>query len=359
MRNFRNSAPVILAFLLLTNMVYTVNAESGITMELETGYVSGLSKEYVYSFLPPKTLDGYPYTNNYGMLSRLDWDIAAPSESFEIALKLSGFIARANFLVAIPYLKGKMQDRDWSWLDDRKQTVVTGFSEHTAALDHGFDFTGGIGYQFDLPANFSIRPEAGLLYKKYKWIARDGYGRYTLASSPENPGYTYREFAGPVVAYSQSYYLPYIGAALGYNLFFGRAGGDEGDVKAAVAVKKPTKLEFELTGKYFPKMTITAIDDHLLRSITFKDEMDGFMDSNATGVNGSFSIWLHPGFIQNWAFGATVGAEYIASPFGKEYIRTANSNKYTYIRDSESRVITYDFSAYIGAKYQIPFGKQQ
>lgn len=222
------------------------------TFEASTGIKTGIIREFVF--------DNHINEATKRTLSRLDWKTdVIPYITIAGKLDLKNVILGADLLFGFGGKEGIMEDWDWLGKDRNR---ATHYSKHD--IDNRYYFEAHIkaGYNFILPktsaGTFSLTPMAGFMFRNTKYDGNDGYTQF----ADKNQGYDYWEedlpkesLKGTVITYEQKTYLPYIRLEANWNF------------------KKD--FNWKIFTNYSPYIWCNAVDDHKLRTISYRDEMRG------------------------------------------------------------------------------------
>jgi outer membrane protease len=147
-----------------------------------------------------------------------------------------------------------MEDRDWL---SKENDALTHFSSHANRTAEFYWLDVSAGVSFPVKTYFYIKPFFTGSWMRFSFAARDGYGKYAKeAGSPqtyypiENDPYRFL-FSGPVIRYTQNWFLTAAGFAIGANL--------------------PPLFSFELSFQISPFTFCIDKDEHLLRNYTYLD----------------------------------------------------------------------------------------
>ncbi len=222
------------------------------------------------------------------ILSELVWPMDnAVSLGLEADVPLRSRVRlRAALGVALPMRTGSMTDADFMNLPVSDEQ--THYSRHDASLLHSVTVALSLfrPWETGLPGpltgrRITVTPEIGARYSSRAWSARDGYIQYG-----EYSGGMYEPWtpALPIV--------PLSGTVITYRLTSLSVSG-----RLSVLVPVASRWEFMIGVSGGPILSATGLDEHLLRSLTFKDMMSGgwFFEPSAglsfsTGPRSALSL---------------------------------------------------------------------
>jgi plasminogen activator len=215
------------------------------------GLMYGTAYEYVYD------------SSNGNTMSELDWDLKPlVSIAADAKAKYGKGELNLSFALGLPLKSGIMTDSDWMNEGTGYPNVKTNYSESDAIVEHMADLCAALSYAFTLSNAFDLKPSIGFRYMNVKWSAKGGWLQYADESgSPPYSSYT----TGPIVPMSgklSTYEQGYSGFVVGLT--------------AEWRISPQLALAFGAQAS--PFITATAIDEHLLRDLTFTDKMyDGYL----------------------------------------------------------------------------------
>ncbi len=222
---------------------WTFSMGSGLELMYGTAY------EYVY--------------DNSNTLSELDWDIKPlVAIASEARAKSGNFGFSVSCAAGFPGKVGTMADSDWQNEGTTAPNVKTNYSESDAILEHMTDLLVSLDYDFPVSPTLNLKSSVGFRYLNIAWQAKDGWLQYadniTSTSSPPYHSYTtgaVYNLYGLVSTYEQSY----SGLVLGFSADW----------------KLSTALSLEAGLQASPVLSATAVDNHVLRGLSFTDTMSG------------------------------------------------------------------------------------
>jgi len=217
------------------------NKPYALSLAAQAGIVYGTAYEIVY-----------PNEQSNEYLSELQWEL---KPLFVMGLNFSlepvqswGFFTRFNIKAGFPADSGTMEDRDW--LDFSAPGKLTNFSSHTNKTQATVLLALDAGFSFPVTEWFFLRPFVSFDYIFFKMEGRDGYSSYA------STGWEIKPVSGPVIRYSQNWFLLSPGVSLGFML-----------------------NRFTIMGniKITPFIYCIGTDDHLAvgKTITYTDYMKG------------------------------------------------------------------------------------
>ena len=253
------------------------------------GFVHGQSLELVYPI---------PNDTKGELLSELKWDmkpvfyygINIDFEKIDL-LSSPGFFISASFKAGIPAVSGTMEDRDWQ---SEESDALTNFSSHDNKTQRLFMADLITGASIPIKSLLYIKPFISGSWMHFYFSGRDGYGKYASRN------WETIEFNGEVITYRQDWFLFATGFSIGTEIL------------------RP--FTFDLSFKISPLTYCNATDEHLIRSMTFKDFT-------------SFGLYLEPACsvslnIKRFELSLEFAYRYIGRTRGKSYIKGENTGKY-------------------------------
>ena len=226
----------------------------------------------------------YPFNTMGEFLSELTWEMAPVIYTNlridfgrKNLMSAMGFFASASIKLGIPGNSGTHENRDWM---STQNNGLTHFSSHTNMMKDFLWADIRIGFSIPIRNWFYITPSISGSWMRFSFSGRDGYGKYARYSgctagcppgtpsstNPHPPGCAYTSdssyypidsnpfnyvFTGEVIRYKQDWLLAAAGFTIGTNIF------------------SPLLLEFSF--QISPFTYCAAVDDHLLRALTFND----------------------------------------------------------------------------------------
>ncbi|HBA82965.1 MAG TPA: hypothetical protein DCZ95_02610 [Verrucomicrobia bacterium] len=183
-------------------------------------------------------------------ISELKWPINVAVVAFDGSIAIQRLELRGRYALSVTDKAGKMEDSDWGEYIPNPNLKTT-YSETDATLDY-WELDGSLRYwflSFGKPAaRFHAGAGVGYLHQNFEWDAKDGY------QSSLNPF----NYSGPIVGlavhYEAEVNMPYLEAAVRFQ---------------------HKKLSAEARIGVAPYMTVTDMDDHVLRSIRADTDADG------------------------------------------------------------------------------------
>jgi outer membrane protease len=213
----------------------------------------------------PELLYGTAYEYVYdgsNKLSELDWDI---KPLFSIGSTARAKIGNVELGIALsagfPGRAGSMTDSDWMNVGYANSDLKTNYSVSEAVAEHMTDLRLSLGYEYAISRVFGIKPFMGYRLIDLAWNAKGGWLQY--ADNIANPSPPYHSYTtgpkeslyGLISTYEQAY----------SSLIFG--------ISADWRLSRNLALEANLQAS--PLISSTAIDNHILRGLTFTDRMSG------------------------------------------------------------------------------------
>jgi plasminogen activator len=240
-------------------------------VNIAVGQLNGSAREYVYDTQA-----------NGRKLSELDWslnnvpiikaDIAL--ESDWLTLNLRGHTTLSSRRV------GAMNDYDWLNSNQAQWTDWSSSPDTHLRYANEFDINAK-AWALNQP-NYRLGGVAGYQQTRFSWKAYGGSYRY-------DNGTKTGEFPSdkPVIAYRQTFKLPYFGMAAMYRY---------------------KDLEFNALLKYSPWVNATDNDDHYLRATTFKDTVK---DSEYYGAIANVGYYITPNvkLFTEWSWSKVSGGQ--------------------------------------------------
>jgi outer membrane protease len=156
----------------------------------------------------------YKPAGSDALLSQLIWEIkplllvgASLDFSRRYPLEKPGFLLNVTGQFSSPLKTGIMEDRDWMASGDR----LSHFSSHDNYTDRAmlFDVTGGLSWP--IQSRLLIKAYVFFNYTQFRWVGRDGYYQYGAliggVYSPWNNGLAKKAQSGPVIYYTQNWFI--------------------------------------------------------------------------------------------------------------------------------------------------------
>ncbi|MDR1636835.1 MAG: omptin family outer membrane protease [Treponema sp.] len=261
------------------------------------GFLYGYAEEIVYN----------GKSSTY--LSQLLWDIKPLVYSgaiLDISRKKNpGFFYSISLKFGFPMRSGIMEDRDWV----NAKGALTHYSRHDSRIDEAWfhDFLGGISLPF-FGSRVLFKPYLGVSYTHLRWIASDGYTKYSEEdpagsgsypplqdSEPEEP------ISGRVVSYTQEWMVLFFGVSLSYAFH--------------------PRFSAGLSVRISPLLYFTGEDYHYKREpeIRFSDYiLGGFYLEPGGEFSFSFNKWFSAGLYVSWRYlkGSPNGGLTTSNPIG-------------------------------------------
>ena len=213
--------------------------------QLSLGLLNGEAKEHVYDY---ETADG-----SRRQLSRLDWDIKdVVMGGVQFSVRpirrevWDALTVNFGYWNALTEGSGEMEDFDWQHPYSEDYNL---YSLSKVDVTEGYLFDLNVAYDIVEWNDLIVRGFLG--YKQNGWTWEDS-GRYLLY--PEY-GYVPQDLDGEnMINYEQEFRMPYLGASVDW-----------------------TKGDFTVAGRlvYSPSVEATDWDEHVARSIHFKEEFKG------------------------------------------------------------------------------------
>lgn len=226
--------------------------ESNIIFSFQSGLEKNLAKEIVYWGSNSSGAD------EDDVLSRLDWNVGpllTYSLGIQMRAEVGAFIA-LGLNAGIPLSDGTIEDRDWQIAGS--PDVLTNFSRHDLQSNVSYGFDAEFGWRFQASSRTVLSPFLRFSYMHYKWSAVDGYviyGSYTETPAEVTDDSVEYAVQGTGIIYQPSVYL--------FSLGFG----------GEFLLKEDLSMGVSIAVSPFPM--VTAVDEHLFRSIEFTDIMNG------------------------------------------------------------------------------------
>ncbi|MDR1869323.1 MAG: omptin family outer membrane protease [Treponema sp.] len=272
------------------------------------GFVYGQAFELVYPT---------PGETKGELLSELRWDMKpvfyyGVKLDFNLANIMSrpGFFSSVSYKTGIPADSGVMEDRDWMSVENRE---LTNFSSHTNKTGDFYWLDAVVGASVPVKNYFYIKPFLSGSWMRFSFTGRDGYLIYArektynpITGNPEtfypiNDKPDEGNLSGNVITYKQDWLLVAAGFSIGTKLL--------------------SPFSFELSFQISPLTYCATMDEHLLRSITFRDftYMGLFLEPS-----GSFSFTL-----ERIEFSLEFAYRHIGRTIGESY-KKENDGDYLY-----------------------------
>jgi len=203
----------------------------------QTGLLYGTAYEIVYR-------DG----NSNTYMSELQWEL---KPLFVMGLHFSlepiqtwGFFTSFDIKAGFPAKSGTMEDRDWVNTPGK----LSHFSSHTNKTQIAILLALDAGFSFPVTEWFFLRPLFSFEYIFFKMEGRDGYYSYEIYNWENKP------LSGPVINYSQNWFLLSPGLSMGFTL---------------------NRFMIKSTIKITPLVFCISYDDHIRRELFITDFMFG------------------------------------------------------------------------------------
>lgn len=224
--------------------------------QLSLGILNGEANEHVYDY---ETVDG-----SRRQLSRLDWDLkgVAMGGGSGSARLLDKLTVNGGLWLALTEGSGEMDDYDWL---DTGSTDWTHYSLSDVTVTEGYILDLNVAWDLVSTRDLTARAMAG--YKQNGWTWEDS-GKYLLY--PEY-GYVPQDLYGEnMINYEEEFRMPYLGASADWTLG-----------------------HFTVSGHlvYSPIVSATDWDDHVARSLHFKEEFSGG-DMMGLGLEARYAFAL-------------------------------------------------------------------
>jgi outer membrane protease len=212
------------------------------------GFLYGRAEEILYKY-PGETVQ----------LSQLLWN-TKPLFYYGAALDFSqirplekpGLFSSLSLKFGFPGKTGSIEDRDWLTPQDE----LTNYSLSDNYTDHALLFDLVLGLSLPLMSRWQIKLFWSFSWMSFLWTGRDGYMRYSPnANIPLDDSVKETPLYGPSIVYAQEWFLTSPGLAVAIS-FFSR-------FRAA--------LSFQIS----PWMACLARDNHVMRSLEFRDYVYG------------------------------------------------------------------------------------
>jgi len=240
------------------------NKPYDLSVAAQVGALYGTTYEIVYQ---------NERSNEY--LSELQWEL---KPFFVLGMDVSlepvrtrGFFSSFCLKAGFPGVSGVMEDRDWY-----PPGILSNFSSHTNKTLVSVLLTLDAGFSFPVTEWFFLRPFISFDYIFFTMEGRNGYYRYASNDWEAMP------LSGPVISYSQNWFLFSPGFSLKFTLNH-------------ITIKGEVKIT--------PLIFCVGIDDHLLTKTTYTDYMFGkfavepaldisFANSSGFDVGVNCSYWF-------------------------------------------------------------------
>jgi len=212
------------------------------TGTVRTGFCLGTAYEIVYQ-----------NSRSSDYLSELQWELKPlffMGLGFSLEPAKTGGKSHGGFIelgvkAGLPASCGTMEDRDW---DEGASEKLVCFSSHTNNLKAAVLLNLDSGYSFSVTDRFFLRLFLSLDYFFIKMEGCDGYRSY------ESEDWEIITFSGPVIRYTQHWFLFSPGLSAGFTL---------------------KRLTIKGAVKITPLIFCADEDDHLLTKTRFTDYMTG------------------------------------------------------------------------------------
>ena len=307
---------VLFIFCFFLVLVPVAAGDFSFSMENHTGIITGLTQEYVYE--------------GKKQISRLEWEEkAVPYIHATLDFSWKYFFITGSAKTAIPLESGFMRNYDYLLPGSN---ALTNFSEHDVFLDRHNTYDIGIGYNFILK-KWHIYPVFGFQYSNRKWTAKDGYLQYAVSGKPLQGNEPINYITGSVISYEQKISFFYGFLAIGYKFF--------------------NRLLLDINFGFYPYVWAESMDNHIMRSIEFYDEMPG-----GVGGNLGLQIYYKPAFIKNIEFLLGFDYENFFKIMGKTSKRSSGVNTpatFSIIKNNNSAYDSKLWNIFIGVKFTMEF----
>jgi len=292
---------IIISAFVLNNSAYcqdfNKSEKYGFSIGPICGFFYGQAFEYVYSG-----------DTKGKLLSELKWDMK-PVYYTGIQLDFGridpmtspGFFSTASFKVGFGGDSGKIEDRDWMSIEN---DALTHFSSHTNKTREliWLDITAGA--TLPIKDYFYIKPFFSGSWMRFSFAGRDGYVKYAKKVQAgiylpidDDPNFDFYEDKD-VINYKQNWFLAATGFSVGTKILF--------------------PFSFDLSFQISPLTYCAAIDEHLLRDLTFAD-FSGLGLFIESGGSVSFTA-------QRIEFSFNFNYRYIGKTRGISYMKEGNGD---------------------------------
>lgn len=218
----------------------------------------------------------------------------------------------AAVTTALPASCGKMYDSDW--MDRNNLGLKTNFSESDNSLHSHIDVNGTLGFIIFPEKTFRIMPFAGVGFYNTVFKANGAecwYGDTQTTNLSSDVSWN--------DASAKHFYVSDSETVIEYNLH------SLYTLLGCQFMLVPTeRLAFDFSLSVAPYSYIVAIDNHILRSIKFKDEIDSYFRIFKGRISAYYT------FNDILAAGLSVGGVYSIMNLGYSYI-TTNNKSYAWI----------------------------
>jgi len=275
------------------------NRKYGFSLGTGFGVTYGQALEMVYPV---------PGDTKGELLSELTWDMKSVFyvgfyADFGLIDPLSrpGFFSSLALKTGFQGETGKMEDRDWQSIENGN---LTNFSSHTNETQEFILIDLAIGASFPIKYLY-IKPFISGSWMRFSFTGRDGYFKYaeeisygiygSITDAKEKP------IIGKVISYQQDWLLLAAGFSIGTNIL--------------------VPFSFDLSFQITPLTYCESIDNHLGRSLVFRDFTNYGLFLEPKGV-----ISLA---VKNINFLLDVSYRYISRTMGESYIGSSKNTFFT------------------------------
>jgi len=234
-------------------------------------------------------------------LSELQWELK-PLFFMGIDIVLEpvqtwGFFTRFGIKAGFPAVSGTMEDRDW--VDT--PGILSNFSSHTNKNQATTLLTLDAGFSFPVRERFFLRPFVSFDYIFLKMKGLNGYYSYA------DYDWEIRPLSGPVISYSQNWFIFSPGFSLGFTL-------NRFTIKGAIKVT--------------PFILCIGNDDHILTETSYTDYMRGKIAVEpALDISFPvFSRFFYTGVSYSYRFITGTRGNTVVDEYGRDIPASLSSN---------------------------------
>ncbi len=303
------------------------SSKAHLSFEPFFSYQYGKVGEYVYA---RESSD-----KDFEKLSYLEWE-EKPLWLYGLKMNASyrHLYAGVSATSAIPAACGNMYDSDW--MDRNNLGLKTNYSESDNCIHSYIDVAGTFGYIINPESKFRIMPlaEVGFYNIVFKAKGAEGwYGdksstglSYDISWNDSGAKYFTVSDSDTVIEYNQVSLYTYLGCHF--------------------MIVPTDKLEFDIALAVSPYTYVRSVDNHVLRSIKFKDESDSYFKSFKGRVSAYYTI------NDIITAGLSVGGVYTVMNLGYSYI-SYSGDKYSKVENEKGGTDMQTFNVTASLKINV------
>jgi outer membrane protease len=263
------------------------------------GFIYGQSEEIVYQ----------PSSGEYKapLRSQLLWDMKPvfyhglrTDFSRTRPMDTWGVFSSLSFKFGIPDFSGKMEDRDWLSIEN---DALTNYSTHDNFTREMFLLDFSAGFTFPFLRVMILKAYVNVSYMNFRFSGFDGHGIYarqkeknTFYPIDDNPDQV--QYSGKEINYTQKWLTAAPGVSFGYYFF--------------------KRFFAEVSFQISPLILCAALDDHLRRSLQFRDYIQGgLLIEPGALLSFSFNDWIALSLESSWKYISGTKGTSFERPYGK------------------------------------------